>query len=690
MPSDSASPLFPFATAAMEKTLDKFAPGRPTSSYKVMLKSMFFATKPVKNFFKGLGRLTDTNGNTVWFELTGSSQAEVAQRARCYIAGKVNVFTSMVLRSSLWHSGGRFVDLNPQHGVRATPVPTAHPQLAGFPKDSVVAPTSSIGGLLKCMTNQRVDVVGLVVQVDGSFNRATKLEVWLKGEDGKSVLLELWGATFQKLESQLQAYASVLQVDNARTVLKDNGTMHLSAEYFGDSEKGGAFAHVNPQHERAKNLRALSHDRGEQISSAWVPSARTGIVRLVPTKGDKFVTCLSTLSTCSLAWDEGDSTSTSADALPENLEVAIFGATLVDVMSRDPVYTECLHCHTKIDLITGACKGSLRDTRPCQTTPGAKKVFAPVRLSDFSLSYGGIMIEAEELCILAGKSTLEEVELTVSAAGVQGLCCRGRFDVLIGANKKDMNKQSLTADGIPCKFQVLRAVPNTLGAWDTEERPAVPRILRNVGEAVSGQVLPIQSPKADLEATPAGVSFRHGVAFPRYILMLCCTKGEEQEPTIQDCGCGDIVEVSFGNVRPVPFQVEDESQATPVNLPEEEQFGFSKVGEVMQLEFMCERSVAEALTFHTGGPHLVLASVLGLDGEEVTLMAENMWAVTEEQQRNFQGELKGTWALLSGGVKQQQGKRSAKELTTPTPTKKKCTGGPLTASPKMLQFGESS
>ena len=167
--------------------------------------------------------------------------------------------------------------------------------------------------------------------------------------------------------------------------------------------------------------------------------------------------------------------------------------------------------------------------------------------------------------------------------------------------------------------------------------------------------------------------------------MLCCTKGEEQEPAIQDCGCGDIVEVSFGNVRPVPFQVEDESQATPVNLPEEEQ-----VGEVMQLEFMCERSVAEALTFHTGGPHLVLASVLGLDGEEVTLMAENMWAVTEEEQRNFQGELKGTWALLSGGVKQQQGKRSAKELTTPTPTKKKCTGGPLTASPTKLQFGESS
>ena len=172
--------------------------------------------------------------------------------------------------------------------------------------------------------------------------------------------------------------------------------------------------------------------------------------------------------------------------------------------------------------------------------------------------------------------------------------------------------------------------------------------------------------------------------------MLCCTKEGEQEPKIQDCGCGDIVEVSFANVMPVPFQVEGESQATPVKLPEEEQLGSSKVGEVMHLEFMCEKSVADALTFHTGGPHLVLASVLGLDGEEVTLMAENMWPVTEEEQRNFQAELKGTWALLSGGVKQQQGKRSAKELTTPTPTKKKCTGGPLTASPKKLDFGERS
>ena len=107
------------------------------------------------------------------------------------------------------------------------------------------------------MTNQRVDVVGLVVQVDGSFNRATKLEVWLKGEDGMSVLLELWGDTFQKLESQLQAYASVLQVDNARTVLKDNGTMHLSAEYFGDSEKGGAFAFCEPAARKSEEVACL-------------------------------------------------------------------------------------------------------------------------------------------------------------------------------------------------------------------------------------------------------------------------------------------------------------------------------------------------------------------------------------------------------------------------------------------------
>ena len=173
--------------------------------------------------------------------------------------------------------------------------------------------------------------------------------------------------------------------------------------------------------------------------------------------------------------------------------------------------------------------------------------------------------------------------------------------------------------------------------------------------------------------------------------MLCRTGGEEEEaPTIQDIGSGGIVEVTCSNVRPVPFEVEDESQATPGKLPEEELAGSSKVGEVMQLEFLCERSVAEALTFHTGGPHLVLASVEGLDGGQVTLMAENMWAVTEEERRNFQGELKGVWALLSGGVKEQHGKRSANELTTPTPSKKFCTRGPLTASPQKLELGERS
>ena len=63
------------------------------------------------------------------------------------------------------------------------------------------------------------------------------MEVWLKGEDDCEVLVEMWGPSFKKLLEDATVGVSVLQVDNARVVRNNNGSVSLSAEHFKDSER---------------------------------------------------------------------------------------------------------------------------------------------------------------------------------------------------------------------------------------------------------------------------------------------------------------------------------------------------------------------------------------------------------------------------------------------------------------------
>ena len=113
------------------KTLDEVSP-TTSQRHQILLKGVSFASKQLKKCFKGAGRMIDSKGKGLWFEVTGSTQADLLKRAGPYMPGKVGVFENLLFKHSPWVSGGIFVDLNPGSRVRYIPVPSSHPGLAGF------------------------------------------------------------------------------------------------------------------------------------------------------------------------------------------------------------------------------------------------------------------------------------------------------------------------------------------------------------------------------------------------------------------------------------------------------------------------------------------------------------------------------------------------------------------------------
>ena len=144
------------------KTLDQ-VPFTASQRHKIVLKSVCYGRKQIKNFFKGTGRMIDMKGRGLWFELTGNTSAELDRRAAPYKPGKVSVFENLVFKRSLWVSGGIFVDLNPSQRVRRHPVPDAHPCLAGFHLDAA-EPSCRLEKCVLADGHTRADVRGLVVQ----------------------------------------------------------------------------------------------------------------------------------------------------------------------------------------------------------------------------------------------------------------------------------------------------------------------------------------------------------------------------------------------------------------------------------------------------------------------------------------------------------------------------------------------
>ena len=62
-------------------TVDKVVISR-TTTYKFLLKTQCFHIKPVKFFYEGCGRWQDNGHSALWFEMTGTTAAEVEKKAK--------------------------------------------------------------------------------------------------------------------------------------------------------------------------------------------------------------------------------------------------------------------------------------------------------------------------------------------------------------------------------------------------------------------------------------------------------------------------------------------------------------------------------------------------------------------------------------------------------------------------------
>ena len=650
--------------ATIEKPIDKWpVTDAPITRYHSRVKVLYFEAKKLKSFFKGMGRFVDISPGspTLWFEVSGNSLNEVVQRARNFSANKAGTARNLTIKPSQWHSGGKVVNMNPgPRGATFMPMAASHPDYGKF-QQTAAPPRGMIKDLVDFSGGERVDAIGKITEIKRNSDKVVKVDVWIKGEDEQEVLVEMWGATFQQLLANAVRGTTILQVDNARVMAKENGTRHLSAEAFKDSALASSWAFLDPPHSRTVACQASSNAHGNRISSIWAPSnSSKALVRMCASNGLKFKTCMGTLRTCSLAWQDADP-ATTADALPESIEVAAQGVWLTEVSNQTPVYTECRLCHTKIDPGTGLCKKA--DDNHIPEASEEKVALSSVRLADSAGSYHDILARTDELCKLAGVADVDELERRVLAQGVQSLAFRGQFDVVLGANQVKHGPPQRLAKGGPdgpeCKFEVLRVDAVMLEKWDTSSRPALGKILNCKSDPNTGHVLPLKCPVSDLVPTAAGVKFAHGTCFPQYVSILGWTK---EAPSEQTMGEGD--EAISEIVHAAVFPAECAADAEDAGIRDAKPFA---------VEVLCSLAEKNTCSMPGGKPYLIVGTP-SCDAGAVTLQATAILDVTtvDDAISKFTAEREGWWDLLTKKIEQNARKRSAKELIMETPTKKKC------------------
>ena len=253
-------------------TLDKVPLSRSTVCV-FLLKTRYFHVKAVKNgaFFKGCGRWQDHGHSSLWFELTGNTEADVKKKAeRVMKAGTVIVGKNLAIKKVKWWSdGGYYVDLNQKGNREGCTVPKEDQKIAEKKfSDIVPVPKGLIKHLLSSTGGERVDVRGVVTEVAPSQNKAIKVDVWMKDDSGDEILAELWGKTFVKEAVKLSP-GMVLQLDCVGIKVSGTGKRTLTGEHFTDSEPAHSFMLISPKGPRSDELKKLGSEKANRISAAW-------------------------------------------------------------------------------------------------------------------------------------------------------------------------------------------------------------------------------------------------------------------------------------------------------------------------------------------------------------------------------------------------------------------------------------
>ena len=135
----------------------------------------------------------------------------------------------------------------------------------------------------------------------------------------------------------------------------------------------------------------------------------------------------------------------------------------------------------------------------------------------------------------------------IDTGGLQSITFRKRCDIRVGANRVQVPRTGDPATSVKgrCDWQLLIAKPLLLGPWDTEQRPAVTCILDAESDASVGAVVPVSSPRTELEVTPMGARLKGIHAYPEYVFILCRVGSEVQE----EAGGGEA-SLTYTAVRP--------------------------------------------------------------------------------------------------------------------------------------------
>jgi len=362
------------------------------------------------------------------------------------------------------------------------------------------------------------------------------------------------------------------------------------------------------------------------------------------------------------------------------------------IANQDPLYSACALCSTKIDPATGLCKKA--GPAHVTTAQDQKVALTSVRIADASGSYADVLARTEAILTFAGVQTVNELEAVIQRRSADAITMQGRFDIVLGANqvRKALGKLRPSRQGLgfagfgqhgkasdpqsqgdpECRFEVLRAERTLLDEWDTDDRPALAKVIESKSSPNTGNVFPVRCPVSDLIDTTGGVKVRDTTVFPSYIMVLGLVK---QEPREQSIGEGEDALVELVHETVYPREC----------LPEELPAGFQPTAKAFSVEIICDPQgpAIQGARMPDEVPYLIVGRPQLDDQGNVTIMANNIFDLRNQRkaitikaaEERFKEEREGWWELLQHKVEQHEKKRSAKDLITNTPSKKRCMSG---------------
>ena len=123
--------------------------------YEVPVVVLECVVKPVKSFFKSIALVMDEFRRRMWCEAIGA-KAELEQLQQKLKPGALMCFRALCFKKSVYHSGGKYIDLTKKQNVKVELLAPTDPAYVALQKSVSFGPVT-LGQLCKiCDLNVRV------------------------------------------------------------------------------------------------------------------------------------------------------------------------------------------------------------------------------------------------------------------------------------------------------------------------------------------------------------------------------------------------------------------------------------------------------------------------------------------------------------------------------------------------------